>query len=324
MIVFYTYDLPKYRDYKNDSLLMLKISIFSVIRELSDEIKYIIIFSNNPKELKKKMNFNYDILLFKKVNNKFSDYVQTLPLHYRYDGGFNDENEHFRKIGQSYGIAHARTFLSFELAKKYKSDILYLDFDTGIAKGKGNKCIEKLSKSSIMLEPLTSYSILNQICQIYPKIDKEKLPDYINPYACRWNCGIMFIKYNSINLNFLKDVKKFYFRLSNDLGFLQSSDEWAVGLALFYNKLMPDITFDDISFYAPGSFKYLHKNLDLSNGFVHYMDQKNIYSKQPNWENMLNAWMTYFEGNGREPSFSPPNYIKKKSNEFIWGRFELI
>jgi len=324
MIVFYTYDFPKDIEHQIESLLMLKISIYSVLRELRNEIKFIVVFSNNPKEIKKKMNVNDEILFFKKVNNKHSEYIKTLPLHYRYDGGFNDENEHFRKIDKSYGIAHARTFLSYYLAKKYKSDILYLDFDTGIAKGKGRKCIEKLNRSSIMLEPLTSYSILNQICQIYPRIDKKSLPEYINPYACRWNCGIMFVRYNDYNLKFMKDVKRFYFSLSKDLGFMQSSDEWAIGLALFYNKIIPDITFDNISFYVPGFLKFLHKNLDLSNGFVHYMDQKNIYSGQRKWKNMLNNWQNYFEGNCKEPSFNTPNYFMKNSNELIWGRFELI
>ena len=324
MIVFYTFDIPQNQN-ESDSVLMLSISVYSVLRELDRAVDRVIIFSNHTDDLKARLKVNDKRIIFKKIDKRFSARIEKSKLLYRYDGGFNDENEHFRKIGNSFGTAHSRVYLLLSVFNKYKKDILYLDYDTGIAKGCGEVVLTRLSKADILTEPLTSYGIVLDMLSIYPKIDRRNIPSYVNNYACRWNCGIVYIAYKKQNYKLLQDIKTYYYRLIRDLGFMQSADEWAIGLAFFKNNMKPESTFEDSSFYVPGSQAFLHRSLDLaSSPFVHYMDQKNLESENVKLREMLELWNDYFEGIKEEPKFELWDYSTKKSTEYLWGRFELL
>ena len=323
MIVLYTFDIPRNFEHQN-SVLMLSISIYTVLRELGGEVDQILIFSNNPHEIKKELKITDEKIVFKKISRNFSEKVKKSTLLQRYDGEFKDRDEHFRKIGDSFGAAHARVYLLDKISRRYKNDILYLDFDTGIAKGQGEIAISKIRNANLILEPLTSFSIAEDIVKIYPRINRNSLPKYVNNYACRWNCGIFYVKYQDNNLKILKDIKELYYSLIRDIGFMQSADEWAIGLSLFKNNTKPDITFDDISFYVPWSHEFVHTSLGNPPPFVHYMDQKNLEFGNSQWDSMLESWSGFFNGMKDEPTFNLWNYCDRKSNEYIWGRFETL
>jgi hypothetical protein len=323
MIVFYTFDIPNNSN-KSNSILMLNISIYTVLRELGMNVDLILIFSNNSEELKQKLSVKDKRILFKKIDKRFSNKIQKSKLLYRYDGGFRDENEHFRIIGNSFGTAHSRVYLFSRIFTKYKKDILYLDYDTGIAKGCGKNALSLMLDANIMLEPLTSYDIVNDIMSIYPRLKMEQIPSYVNTYACRWNSGVVYIKYDIKNFKILNDIKFYYYRLNIDLGFMQSADEWSIGLSLFHNNIRPKSTFNDSSFFVPGSQSYLHKNLNTPSPFVHYMDQKNLESNNIKWLEMLTSWESFFKSENKEPEFQMWDYTKRNSNEYLWGRFETL
>lgn len=329
MVVLYTFDPPNVNLHRNESVLMLRISIYTVIRELDDFISEILIYTNQPKELKKMLKLTSNKIQFLKINNRFSNFVKNSKLLKRYDeifydGDFIDENEHFRKINGYFGVAHSRTYIMYDIARTKFKDILYLDFDTGIAKKMGLQAMEQLKKINILVEPKTSDSIVNNIKQLYPGLKDENLPKYIFPYACRWNCGIMFVKYSAENEKLLKDIRNIYFKISRDIGFMQSNDEWAIGLGLFKNNLIPESHTGEINYYSPLTLKLLHKNLGKQLPFVHYMDQKSIDSSKKTWKIMLDSWEKFLENDGDEPNFNKPDYTKRNSNEYIWGRFESL
>ena len=327
MIVFYTFDLPLNIDSQSqdEKLLMLKISIYTVIRELTNEDVKIFIYSNNPAILKIKLFDIFPFIKYFKISSKFSKIVENgAILKQRFDGLFKDANEIYRVINNQFGTAHYRVFILNQILLNNVDNVLYLDYDTGIAKGKGSdaKCL--LVNSEIILEPKTSHSVLDDIRNIYPEFNQVVLPKYINPYASRWNCGIMFIKNTAENKLLSKSIFKYYRWLNRDLGFTQSADEWSIGLALFHSQKVPSITFEHTKFYSNQTLKLLNDDLPKPSPFVHYMDQKNIETNQKKFKYILNKWRKFFEGKSLEPTFMSPNYKKKNSNDFIWGRFESL
>lgn len=324
MIVFYTFDVPENQNQSN-SVLMLSLSIYTVLRELGSAVDEIIIYSNHSGYLRTKLKIKEKRIVFKRIDKRFSKRIENSKLLFRFDGGFHDENEHFRKIGGAFGTAHARVYLFEKIFKTYRKDILYLDYDTGIAKGGGEMAIDRMRHATFLTEPLTSYGVVQDILSIYPKIDKKDVPSYVNSYACRWNCGIVYIAHKEQNYKLLHDIKTFYFKLNRDFGFMQSADEWAIGLALFKNNRKPESTFKDSSFFVPGSQAFLHRDFDFATSpFIHYMDQKNLESDNIHWKEMLRIWNDFFDGLKEEPNFELWDYSNKKSNEYLWGRLELL
>lgn len=327
MIVFYTFDLPLNIDEKNqlDKLLMLKISIHTVYREFENETVKIFIYSNSPEVLKDKLMNQFSEIKYFKIDPKFSKIVENAVLvKLRFDGIYKDADEIYRVINNSYGTAHYRAYILRRLLIDQAEDVLYLDYDTGIARGKGQQALNLISKHDIILEPKTADSIYEDIKTIYPEFNNIDLPTFINPYACRWNCGIMFVKNTDKNRKISNAIYKNYKWLTKDLGFTQSADEWSIGLALFQYGIIPTTTFENISFYSNKTLILLHDNLPQAPPFVHYMDQKNIEFEKYNLINMLKLWRNYFDGISEEPNFIIPDYTKKNSNEFIWGRFESL
>jgi hypothetical protein len=327
MIVFYTFDLPMNVDKKtqDETLLMLKISIHTVYRELHYEKIKVLIYSNNPEVLKDKLADRFPDLTYIKIDKKFSKLVENAVLvKLRFDGIYKDSNEIYRVINNNYGTAHYRTSILGKLLNEQNEDVLYLDYDTGIARRYGKQALDLISKSEIILEPKTADSIYDDIRIIYPEFKKTALPKYINPYACRWNCGVMYIKNTDENRNLTKAIFKYYRWLTKDLGFTQSADEWSIGLALFKYQMIPTLTFENTSFYSNKTLMLLHDNLPQASPFVHYMDQKNVEYERNNFKKMLNSWDNYFNANCEEPDFDLPDYTKKNSNDFIWGRFETL
>jgi hypothetical protein len=327
MIVFYTFDLPLDIDIQNqfEKLLMLKISIHTVYREFGQKRIQIFIYSNHPDVLKSKLQNLYPHIKYFNIDSRFSKIIKNASLvKYRFDGTYKDKNEIYRVINNSYGTAHYRVYILGHLLTTENEDILYLDYDTGIARGQGAIAKKIISKSDILVEPKTADSIYDDIRIIYPAFKNKNLPQYINPYACRWNCGIMYIKNTDKNRKLFHSIFKYYKWLTKDLGFTQSADEWSIGLALFQFKMMPSITISNTSFYCNKSLILLHKNLPQISPFVHYMDQKNLEHTQIKFKNILKLWGKYFDEFSEEPNFRLPNYSKKNSNEYIWGRFETL
>ena len=327
MIVFYTFDLPLNVDllHQRKKLLMLKISIYTVYRELGNKNIKIHIYSNQPELFQNELLIQFPGLKFFNINKHFSNMVaKSIIVKKRFDGFNKDKNEIYRVINNNFGTAHYRVFLLDKLLNSGVDDLLYLDYDTGIARNYGNSAKKMFAKSNILLEPKTSDSIFEDIRIIYPGLKNVPLPNYINPYACRWNCGIMFLKNNLQNRRLTKWIYKYYKLLSKDIGFTQSADEWSIGLALFKFKMIPEITIENTSFYSNKTLMLLHDNLPGLSPFVHYMDQKNIETEQQNFDNMLSQWYSYFEHGRNLPNFKIPDYRNKNSNEYIWGRFESL
>jgi len=327
MIVFYTFDLPLNVDLldQRKKLLMLKISIYTVYRELGNKNIKIHIYSNQPELFQNELLMQFPGLKFFNINKHFSNMVaKSIIVKKRFDGFNKDKNEIYRVINNNFGTAHYRVFLLDKLLNSGVDDLLYLDYDTGIARNYGNSAKKMFAKSNILLEPKTSDSIFEDIRIIYPGLKNVPLPYYINPYACRWNCGIMFLKNNLQNRRLTKWIYKYYKLLSKDIGFTQSADEWSIGLALFKFKMIPEITIENTSFYSNKTLMLLHDNLPGLSPFVHYMDQKNIETEQQNFDNMLSQWYSYFEHGKNSPNFKIPDYRNKNSNEYIWGRFESL
>jgi hypothetical protein len=117
MVVLYTFDPPNVNLHRNESVLMLRISIYTVIRELDDFISEILIYTNQPKELKKMLKLTSNKIHFLKINNRFSNFVKNSKLLKRYDeifydGDFIDENEHFlvKNVGTTHTHTHTHPF----------------------------------------------------------------------------------------------------------------------------------------------------------------------------------------------------------------------
>lgn len=327
MIVFYTFDLPVNVEFEiqQQKLLMLKISIHTVYRELGKKHINIHVFSYNPELFQFDLLNHFPNIRFFRIEKKFSTIVANATIvKKRFDGFRKDKNEIYRVINNNYGTAHYRVYILKKLLKSGEDDILYLDYDTGIARGTGQKAKKMMTTSEILLEPKTADSIFEDIKNIYPGFKKMSLPKYINPYACRWNCGIMYVKNNNQSRALSNAMYEYYKLLAKDLGFTQSADEWSIGLALFKFNLIPDITIDNTSFYSNKTLNLLHDNLPEPSPFVHYMDQKNIEIEQEKFYSMIELWDNYFKNKGSEPQFITPDYTKKRSNDFIWGRFESL
>jgi len=330
MIVLYTFDLPD--EYSNfqfqhnfDPLLMLKISIYSVIRELSPYLTGICIYSNNKTIIKKKINLDNSLIKYcnlpKNNNKKISDAV--VNINYNFDLSVQ-LNSHYRSINNKIGIAHSRVFLISKLQKKYNQNVLYLDYDTGIMRNSGQRLINKLNSNCIITDMMSANSIAESIHTLYADYNVNTLPKYINPYAIRWCCGYLYIPYNDIGIKIAKRFSYLYLKLLNDLGFMDSHDENAIGIALDELAIYPKLLFKNTNFYSVDSNDLQTNTLPEFPEIVHYSYQKGHSKNKEKLVVWLNEWKKFFNLENDEPKFDYNDYKKMESRDFIWGRFETI
>jgi len=332
MIIFYTFDPPNKNekliyDYFNyiDSVLMLRISIHSVLRELKDHVTAIYIYSNDTDTVKALLNLSCPRIIFRNMPIGISDEIANARTNdVNFDLPDNAGNSHFKLINGKYGIAHSRVFIFSQLFHEFGKDILYLDMDTGIKRNSGNDLMVKLNRKQIITDMVTADSIAEDIVRMYPVYSFGRLPKYIHKSAKRFSCGYLYMPYSSVNTKIAKSFTKIYLDLLSDLGFMDSHDENAIGLA--FQIFSADINF---LFDNPSNFKArLPLNYSAEFGdfpsIVHYSQQKGHIKHKENMNNWLGQWRSVLDNNNNDPEFELLDYTKLDSFDFIWGRFETI
>jgi hypothetical protein len=125
--VFYTFDYHEYSDY---NVYMLMASVYSCIREFGSTAQ-IIVYTTNSNQL---------TFLFLKYPELYKRVTVRDYFPQRRNNEFSDSNAHFNTIG------HARIFLVKELLLESGRPVIYMDNDTGIQLGSGEKCVSLLMK----------------------------------------------------------------------------------------------------------------------------------------------------------------------------------
>lgn len=333
MVVFYTFDRPNFSDKLNhnyftyiDTLLMLKISIYSVIRELKESLTTICIYSNDIDIIKTDLNIENSLILFRKIPSEIGELIEGARMNDPYfDNNPNEFNtSHFKMINGKYGTAHARVFIFSELLTEFKKDVLYLDYDTGIKRGSGKELLEKINLGVVISDMKTADSIAYDILRMFPAFKLEGVPDCIEIKAPRWSCGYLFLPCNSLSKRMATAFKNKYIDLINELGFMESHDENAICLTLFDNSITPLLLFENTSWYKVRSPEFQHRNLGCAPSIVHYSYQKGHSKYKLQLLNWLKHWKESFDNKLPDPKFDQLNYLQMSSFDFIWGRFETI
>jgi hypothetical protein len=324
MILLYTFDIPE--NDKLTKLTMLRLSIHSVLRELNEHIEYVYIYSNNHVKLKTELNYldsRIKVLKIPKYITKViaSAYLNDMIKHKKLRP---DIESHYRVINGKVGIAHSRVFLLNKIMQKHKSGILYLDYDTGIKRNDGLKLLQRLLSSNVITDLKTDDSIPENLLKIYPKFELSKLPKYISWYAVRWGCGYFYISYSRGNLRLTREFKIIYKKLISDIGFMDSHDEYAIGIALKKHEIYPESLYENKTFFTTKSSVLLHSDFGESPSIVHYVNQKDNPKFAKRLKKWISDWAQYFEKNGEEPRTLKIDYSVLRSIDFIGGRFEEI
>ena len=324
MIILYTFDAPEVD--RLTKLTMLRISIYTSIRELNSLISLIYIYSNNPTELKKELNLSDCRVVFSKIPKHVVAVISSTRLNddIKYLDFNPDINSHYRIINGNIGTAHSRVFLFYKLLKKHKKNILYLDYDTGIKRNAGSDLSEKLVTSNVITDLKTSDSIPSNILNIYPLLQISKMPKYISSYAVRWCCAYLYVSYSSENLKLCNDIEKIYKKLLVDLGFMDSHDEYAVGLALKKHDIYPENLYINNTFFTTKSNVLLHTDFGETPAIVHYSHQKDSPDYSVRMKDWISNWQRYFNCGGEEPNIPSIDYSALTSNDYIGGRFETL
>jgi len=185
--IFYTFD---YHVYSDDNAYMLMASIYSCIREFGSNAQ-ILVYTTNSNQL------TYLFLKYPELNKRvfIRDYF---PVNTR-ENGFSGSNAHFSTIG------HARVFLVKGLLLETEKPVVYLDNDTGIQLGHGDKCMKLL----FGLETPMGFAeeMFCKFGDIIPDLDAEL---NIHPL----NNGILLYPYNDFALAFAERNIEIYNELS--------------------------------------------------------------------------------------------------------------
>lgn len=178
--VVYTFD---YHEYSDDNLYMLMASIYSCIREFGSAAQ-IIVYTTNRNNL-----FVKYPELYKRVYIR--DY--SPPDYQQKKNGFSGSNAHFSTIG------HARIFVVNDLLMETGRPVVYMDNDTGIQIGCGEKCLQLL----VGLEKPMGFAeeLYCTFADLIPGVEPE-----LNPI----NNGIILYPYNEFTLSFTEQNIKIY------------------------------------------------------------------------------------------------------------------
>jgi len=264
LIVFYTFNptFVKSNDkiVDNDiNILMLKMSIYSVNREIGEYVE--IRVYTTKYELMKKILKSYPckIISLKKkyiIGNKTNDYLTR----------FSD-------------VGHARIFICKDILWKENRSCLYLDQDTGMIKNLGKKFYDTLIK---LEEPFSWCIEKNHLLKNWCISSGIKDTDFWDKLNCNIevrNNGVLYFPNNHIGRKISSVLQDIYFHL------LKSYKKWNFG----FDMTAISILWNDYK------LKTFINNFPLSNlGILHYYSEKynpfneeyrnNIYI---NWDKIL-------------------------------------
>lgn len=178
--VFYTFD---YHEYSDDNAYMLMASIYSCIREFGTAAQ-IIVYTTNSNQLTYLFVKYPELYKRVTIRDYFSGHTNN---------DFSDSNAHFNTIG------HARIFLVKELLVDTGRPVVYMDNDTGIQLGSGEKCVSLLMK---LEKPMGFTEELHcTFSDLIPELESELRPI---------NNGIILYPYNEFTMSFADQNIKIY------------------------------------------------------------------------------------------------------------------
>lgn len=332
MVIFYTFDQPdskyklehNYFDYIN-TLLMLKISIFSVLREMEESITQICIYTNNINKINAELGLSSHLISFREIPSEIDQLIQSAKVNETFQE-LPDEGSasHFKMINGKCGTAHSRVFIFETLLNEFKKDVLYLDYDTGIKRGAGNELLKKLNSGVIISDMKTADSVAYDILRMYPSLKLEGIPDCIEIKTPRWSCGYLFMPFNKLSKSIALSFKNTYIKLLDEIGFMDSHDENAICQIFFDYSITPSLLFESTSWYKVRTPEFQHHRIGPSPEIVHYSYQKGHSKYKYQFQNWLTEWEIALDNNLPDPKFEQIEYLNLSSFDFIWGRFETI
>jgi hypothetical protein len=262
MIILYTFDVLD--DDDELSLTMLKLSLFTVLRELSKP--RILVYTTTLEKMR--------LALHEYINDiELVEYKPLIALKKSTDlKAFNHHNL----------IGHARVFLAPHILETFKEPVLYLDNDTGFNLGMGPRFINFIKGVTIPFISNPEHDTVDRITRYYyPDI---QIPDRIvcagitYPLKNHWvhNNGIEYYPYNETGKKVAKMRTDLYMALNETMP-THFNDMYSISMVLYHEfGLVPTI--------------YLHSPLDgFRSRFVeqeyyitHYYYDKWKILKRPN------------------------------------------
>lgn len=325
LVVFYTFDAPA--DHTNPNIKMLQLSIYSVLREFSDPTNNVVIrvYTSKPATL----------AAFIPRHPRISIHSVPVEISTLIEGASIDPSladNIYRAVNGRPGTPHARAFIFSELLQELRVPILYLDNDTGLSRGSGNEILKGLSKlPSVFTDALYHHSLFDDMMEESPFLTAAALPEWVKVPTPRYCAGIVFIKPNQQGLAVAERLRDNYIRLTQEIGFLASNDEYALGLAFAQTKVKAT--------YCHRYYDPRHKDRNVIDAYtdflreqaedsllkiIHYGQQK--YDSPATTKRILTEWADFLSSSDRtrdEPRFPVPTIYTDVEN-IVWGRLEAI
>jgi len=269
LIVFYTFN-PIFDYYdetliRNDlNIVMLKMSIYTMQRELGDKIEIRVYTTETELMTKILSKYSCKIMLLK------DEYVTGSELK------ISDIVHRFKKAG------HGRIFLLYDIIWNENRPCLYLDNDTGICLGWGNKLYNGLLTLKTPAAWCTEqYNTIENWCYVSGAGYPNGWPRLITGSGIR-NNGIIFIPNNYNGRKCTRLIKEAYAELNDYY------NKWNYG----FDMTALTIVWDDYKF--PLLLGDVHP---VAFGLTHYYGQKyapyhqQLYQRNiQKWKNILEAY----------------------------------
>jgi hypothetical protein len=332
MVIFYTFYQPDFKhkldhayfDYLN-TMLMLKISVYSVLRELENSITQICIYSNSINKVKANLGIDNHLISYREMPSEIDLLIRSAKINETPDESSSiDTSSHFKMINGIFGTAHSRVFIFSELFNEFKKDVLYLDYDTGICRDAGKELLKKLNSGVIISDMKTADSIAYNILKMYPAFKLEGITDCIDIKTPRWSCGYLFLPISTLTKSVAFSFKDTYLRLLDEIGFMDSHDENAICQTFVDYYITPTLLFESTSWYIVRSPEFKHNRICVAPAIVHYSFQKGHSKYRKQFQEWLIEWEKALNFNLPDPKFEQLKYLDMTSFDFIWGRFETI
>lgn len=205
LVVFYTFNYIK-----DAELTMLRLSIYSIYKELNDKCQLEIRVYTETPEILNKMNFPIKVIEMSRESLDFNVSIESL----------NGDHSRFNFIG------HSRIPLFNKIMNEDIDMCIYLDNDTLLLRGFSERIIEGLKKTT------TPIIYCKENVDFDWWFDFQGSKKGIDKYGkmSTFNNGIIISAKNEFSIDFFKKVENKYFELQREFGHLYGHDLSAISI----------------------------------------------------------------------------------------------